>query len=112
MLEFRIEVINKKFEDTKEEVNNGKLLVYAKWEVEDLLEEANELKLLMAQWSHTHEMPNIAGSYMTGREMENAYRQVINNLVNAREVLYEYAHKINNEIDRKRSEFNLPLRGE
>lgn len=73
---------------------------------------ANELKLLMAQWSHTHEMPNIAGSYMTGREMENAYRQVINNLVNAREVLYEYAHKINNEIDRKRSEFNLPLRGE
>ena len=73
---------------------------------------SNELKLLMSQWAHTHEMPNIAGSYMTGREMENAYRQVINNLVNAREVLYEYAHKINNEIDRKRSEFNLPLRGE
>ena len=47
MFEFRIEVLNKKFEDTKEEVNNGKLLVYAKWEVEDLLEEAKELKSLI-----------------------------------------------------------------
>ena len=73
---------------------------------------ANELNILMKQWANTHEMPNIAGSYMTGREIENAYRQVINNLINAREVLYEYANKINNEIDRKRSEFNLPLRGE
>ena len=71
-----------------------------------------EKTILMEQWKQTHEMPNIAGSYMTGREMENAFRQVINNLYNAREVLYEYAFNINNEIDRKRKEFNLPLKGE
>ncbi len=56
-----------------------------------------------------HHMPNIAGSYITGREVENAFREVINNLVNAKETLYEYANNINNEIDRKRGEFGLPL---
>ena len=42
--------------------------------------------------------------------MENAYRQVINKLYNPREVLFEYAEKINNEIDRKREEFKLEKR--
>ena len=53
------------------------------------------------------EIPQIAGSYITGREVENAYRAVINNNFNAKETLYAYAQNINNEIDRKRSEFNL-----
>ena len=53
------------------------------------------------------EIPQIAGSYITGREVENAYRAVINNNYNAKETLYSYAQNINNEIDRKRSEFNL-----
>ena len=44
------------------------------------------------------------------REVENAYRAVINNYYNPRETLYEYAQEINNEIDRKRSEFKLPLK--
>ena len=53
------------------------------------------------------EIPQIAGSYITGREIENAYRAVINNNYNAKETLYSYAQNINNEIDRKSSEFNL-----
>lgn len=53
------------------------------------------------------EIPQIAGSYITGREVENAYRAVINNNYNAKETLYKYAQNINNEIDRKRAEFNL-----
>ena len=58
------------------------------------------------------ELPQIAGSYITGREVENAYRKVINESLNAKETLYDYAQNINNEIDRKRTEFGLPLRGE
>ena len=58
------------------------------------------------------EIPQIAGSYITGREVENAYRTVINNNVNAKETLYKYAQNINNEIDRKRSEFGLELKEE
>ena len=41
--------------------------------------------------------------------MENAFREVINNLYNARETLYEYSLLIDAEINRKRSEFDLPL---
>ena len=63
----------------------------------------------MLQWSTVHEMPQIAGSYITGREIENAYREVINKHYNARETLYEYSQVIDAEIDRKRSEFGLKL---
>lgn len=69
----------------------------------------SDLNVLMEQWSQVHEIPQIAGSYITGREIENAYRQVINNGYNPREVLYEYAGKIDVEIDRKRTEFGLTL---
>ena len=69
----------------------------------------SDLNVLMNQWSEVREIPQIAGSYITGREIENAYRQVINNGYNPREVLYEYAGKIDVEIDRKRTEFGLEL---
>ena len=69
-----------------------------------------DLTILMTQWEQSREISQIAGSYITGREMENAYRKVINNLLNPREVLFEYADSINNEIDRKRKEFDLELR--
>lgn len=70
----------------------------------------DDLEILMKQWEKSCEIPQIAGSYITGREIENAYRQVINNLYNPREVLFEYADSINNEIDRKREEFGLEKR--
>ena len=73
-----------------------------------LYEEIDGIKHLYG----VREIPQIAGSYITGREVENAYRTVINNNVNAKETLYKYAQNINNEIDRKRSEFGLPLKGE
>lgn len=70
----------------------------------------SDLEVLMKQWEKGCSIPQIAGSYITGREIENAYRKVINNLYNPREVLFEYAEKINNEIDRKREEFDLEKR--
>lgn len=70
---------------------------------------AEDLDMLLKQWSTVHEMPQIAGSYIVGREVENAYRKVINKFSNARETLYEYSQIIDREINRKRSEFNLPL---
>ena len=73
-----------------------------------LYEEIDGIKHLYG----VREIPQIAGSYITGREVENAYRTVINNNVNAKETLYKYAQNINNEIDRKRSEFGLPLKEE
>lgn len=67
-----------------------------------------DLDKLMQQWDQVHEMPQIAGSYIVGREIENAFRKVINQYYNARETLYEYCGNINDEINRKRKEFDLP----
>lgn len=67
-----------------------------------------DLSKLMEQWSMVHEMPQVAGSYIIGREVENAFRVVINNNLNARETLREYCGNINDEINRKRKEFDLP----
>ena len=77
--------------------------------LQELAWPSEDLKMLMNQWAAVHEMPQIAGSYITGREMENAFREVINKFTNPRETLFEYAQKIDVEIDRKRSEFKLPL---
>ena len=82
---------------------NVKALNSLAWPKEDL-------NILMQQWEETCEISQVAGSYITGREMENAYRQVLNNLYNPREVLFEYCEKINLEIDRKRDEFDFELR--
>lgn len=71
-----------------------------------------DLEKLMLQWSMVHEMPQVAGSYIIGREMENAFREVINNYYNARETLVEYCGNINDEINRKRKEFDLPTADE
>lgn len=72
----------------------------------------SDLEKLMDQWSMVHEMPQVAGSYIIGREMENAFREVINNYYNARETLVEYCGNINDEINRKRKEFDLPTADE
>lgn len=82
---------------------NVKALQELAWPQEDL-------NVLIKQWSMVHEMPQIAGSYITGREIENAFRAVINKYYNARETLYEYSQLIDEEINRKRSEFHLPLK--
>lgn len=68
----------------------------------------SDLDKLMLQWSQVHEMPQVAGSYIIGREVENAYREVVNNYYNAKETLVEYCGNINDEINRKRKEFDLP----
>lgn len=44
MFEIEINKINNKFENIKEDVNNGKLLLFAEAEVEELLLQAKELK--------------------------------------------------------------------
>ena len=67
----------------------------------------DELTVLMEQWEHTVGVPEVAGGYYTGRNLENAFRYVVNNKTNPRETLDDYVRTINNEINRKRDEFGL-----
>ncbi|ERJ11734.1 extracellular solute-binding protein [Haloplasma contractile] len=63
---------------------------------------------LSEQWKWVKGVPEVAGGYLTGRHVDNAFREVTNEGSNPREVLYDYTLIINEEIDKKREEFGLP----
>ena len=58
-------------------------------------------------WVGTVGVPEVPGGYYTGRNLENAFRYVVNNNENPRQTLTDYILSINNEINRKREEFGL-----
>lgn len=66
-----------------------------------------EYQVLLEQWEWTKGIPNVPGSYMTGRHLDNAFRKVINNRDNPRETIYDYVQVINAELAKKRREFDL-----
>lgn len=67
----------------------------------------DELNVLLAQWENTIGVPEVPGGYYTGRNLENAFRYVVNKNENPRQTLSDYIRTINSEIDRKRAEFGL-----
>ena len=54
-------------------------------------------------------LPEVPGSYFTPRHIVNATRKVINEKDDPRETLIDYTRKINEELLRKRQEFNLVI---
>ncbi len=63
---------------------------------------------LNEQWKWVKGIPQVPGGYFTGRHLDNAFRKVINAGENYREALLDYVIYINDEIEIKRKEFNLP----
>ena len=68
-----------------------------------------ELKVLMQTLDQTVGVPEVPGSYYTPRHVVNAVRKIVNEQDDARETLIDYTRKINEELVRKRQEFNLPV---
>lgn len=66
-----------------------------------------EQNVLIPQWENSVGVPEVPGGYYTGRNIENAFREVVNNSKNPRETLQEYILYINAEISKKRAEFGL-----
>ena len=56
-------------------------------------------------WATTNR--EVAGGYYTGRHIVNAIRKVVNESAVPRETLLDYNKTINDEIEKKRAEFNL-----
>lgn len=71
------------------------------WPIEDY----NNLD---AQWEWVRGIPQVPGGYFTGRHLDNAFRRVVNANENPREALQDYVRYINDEIEVKRREFDLP----
>lgn len=66
-----------------------------------------EQTVLLEQWAVTVGVPEVPGGYYTGRNLENAFRTVVNNNLNPRDTFEDYIITINRELDRKRAEFGL-----
>lgn len=64
---------------------------------------------LEEQWQWVRGVPEVPGGYFTGRHLDNAFREVVNNGTNPREALNDYIIYIDDEIRVKRKEFNLPI---
>ena len=67
-----------------------------------------QLKVLLKSLEESRGVPEVPGSYYTSRHMVNGMRKVINEKDDPREVLIDYTRKVNEELTRKRQEFNLP----
>ena len=70
---------------------------------------SKQIKVLEESMEQTIGVPEVPGSYYTPRHVANSTRRVINDKDDARETLIDYNRKINEELTRKRQEFNLPV---
>ena len=66
-----------------------------------------EQQLISSQWKEVFVLPQIPGSYIVDRNLINAFRKVVYSSSNPRETIVSYNNTIENEIARKRKEFNL-----
>lgn len=66
-----------------------------------------DLKVISTMMDRTRGIPQVPGGYMTTRQFTYAFLKVVINSHNPYEILNEYVEEINNEISRKRKEFNL-----
>jgi ABC-type glycerol-3-phosphate transport system substrate-binding protein len=65
---------------------------------------------IIAQFEDVVGYPEVPGGYMTSRQIDYAFRSVINTGQNPLEALYLYTEEIHEELDRKRKEFGLEIK--
>ena len=70
---------------------------------------SKQLEVLEDSLEQSRGLPEVPGSYFTPRHVVNGARKVINEKDDPRETLIDYTRKINEELLRKRQEFNLPV---
>lgn len=70
-------------------------------------EQRNEI---IAQRQHLTAVEPVPGGYYLTRNITNAFRNVVYKGMSATDAMFEYTHKINAEIDKKREEFGLETR--
>lgn len=74
---------------------------------ESLSWSTDEADILREQWDWVVGTPEVPGGYYTGRYIINAVRRVINKSEDTRETLLDYTRTINEELTKKRKEFNI-----
>jgi len=70
---------------------------------------AEDIEVLDDQWDQTVGIREVPGGYFTGRHISNAIRKVLNQKVDSRETIIDYSILIDEEIEKKRKEFGMPV---
>lgn len=86
---------------------SARVMVASKSAFENQLWTASEKQLLKSQWEWTEGIPEVAGGYLVGRHINNAFRKIVYQDADIRETLNEYTKTINKEIALKREEYGL-----
>lgn len=68
---------------------------------------SQDAAIIMEQWDQITEIPEIPGGYYVSRNLDNAFRACVYRRENTRETLSTWNKSSNDEIARKRKEFNL-----
>ena len=69
----------------------------------------DDIAVLNEQWDQTRGIREVPGGYFTGRHISNAIRKSINEKADSRETIIDYSIKIDEEIEKKRREFGMPV---
>ena len=77
--------------------------------IEQLAWSEEQLAVIREQMEWAIGFREVAGGYYTNRHLTNAVRKVTNEKSDPRETLLDYARTINEEIEKKREEFGLPV---
>ncbi|MBR6185719.1 MAG: extracellular solute-binding protein [Clostridia bacterium] len=77
--------------------------------IEQLPWSEEQLTVIREQMRWAVGFREVAGGYYTNRHLTNAIRKIINEHVDQRETITNYARTINEEIIKKREEFGLPI---
>lgn len=66
-----------------------------------------DLQQITTQQANTKGVPQVPGGYISGRQVDYAFRSVVNDNENPYEAIFEYTRPINEELSSKRKEFGL-----
>ncbi len=67
----------------------------------------NNLETLLSQWSKVKEIPEVPGGYYVSRAIDQAFWNVTNASENPKDMLLKWTDVAQNEIDRKRQQYNI-----
>lgn len=67
---------------------------------------ADDLQILMDQWSEVEELPEVPGGYYVSRAVDQAYWAVLNGEDNEKDAMLEWGEVADNEIKRKIEEYS------
>lgn len=69
--------------------------------------DSESLNALLTQWSRLKEIEEVPGGYYTARVIDQAFWNVVNNGQNSKDQLIKWAEIANQEIARKRKQYNV-----